>query len=84
MIFTYSIISGFRAILGSIGIQSAMLFVTYFFVKPPTQPYTEEPSPGDNELLANKMNILWWYICGTHLYCTQALFATQFAREDWF
>lgn len=84
MIFTYSIISGFRAVLGSIGIQLAMLVITVAFVRPPTHPYIEEPSPGDNEILASKMQMLWFYMGFNHLYSTQALYSTQFASEDWF
>ena len=52
MIFTYSVIAGFRAILGSVGVQLAMGLVIIVCLQAPIQPYGEiEPNPGDNAAL---------------------------------
>lgn len=48
MVYLYSIISGFRAILGSIAIQFAMAVAVIFFVKAPANPYATEPFEGAN------------------------------------
>jgi hypothetical protein len=38
MVFLYSIISGFKAILGSIGLQLAMAACLFMFVRTPQTP----------------------------------------------
>jgi hypothetical protein len=48
MIFTYSVISGFRAILGSVGVQLAMALTIIVCLKAPDTSYITEPNPGDN------------------------------------
>lgn len=52
MVYLYSIISGFRAILGSIGIQIAMAIAVIFFVKAPQYPYLEETDEYQNAALS--------------------------------
>jgi hypothetical protein len=53
MIFTFSVISGFRAMLGSIGVQLAMFVALVFYVNVPKQAYINEPYEGANaDLLA--------------------------------
>jgi len=41
MIFTYSLVSGLRAIQGSMSIQIALLFALLIFVKPPEEPFKD-------------------------------------------
>jgi hypothetical protein len=48
MVFLYSIISGFRAILGSVATQFAMAACVVLFVKVPDQSYVTEPYDGAN------------------------------------
>lgn len=49
MVYLYSIISGFRAILGSFEIQAAMAISLWFFVRVPTDAYLNaEPFEGAN------------------------------------
>ena len=47
MVYLYSIISGFRAILGSQGIQLAMGIVL-IFLQVPTDAYLDEPNNEHN------------------------------------
>lgn len=49
MIFTYSIISGFRAILGSIGVHVAMFFAMILFVRTPLEPYVNDNMPDSSD-----------------------------------
>jgi hypothetical protein len=52
MIFTSSVIAGFRSILGSFGVQLAMGIIVLFCLKVPANPYGDtEPNPGDNSIL---------------------------------
>ena len=46
MIFTFSVISGFRAIIGTIGVQLAMAIAMIFAVKVPYTSYVTEPFTG--------------------------------------
>ena len=55
MIFTYSVIAGFRAILGSVWLQLVMGIIVLFWVKVPSTPYTTEPNPGDNAFLQEQL-----------------------------
>jgi ABC-type branched-subunit amino acid transport system permease subunit len=52
MVYLYSIISGFRAILGSVGIQIAMAVAVAFFVKVPKTPYLVETEEYTNAELS--------------------------------
>jgi hypothetical protein len=48
MIFTYSVIAGFRAILGSVGVQLAMALAIIIFLKAPDQPFKDGGTVEDN------------------------------------
>jgi hypothetical protein len=72
MVYLYSIISGFRAILGSLAIQLAMAFVTIVIVKAPDNPYLVEPFEGANAELRAKLEYLLLMISVTHVICFTA------------
>jgi hypothetical protein len=81
MVYLYSIISGFRAILGSVAIQFAMAACVVFFVSPPEIPFVEEPYDGANEDLAERLETLNFLMTMTHLFCVACIFSSQFAGE---
>lgn len=82
--YLYSIISGFRAILGSIAIQLAMGIVTIFIVNAPDTPYLVEPFEGANAELHAKLEYLLLMISVTHVICFAAQFTEQYINERWF
>ena len=75
MIFTYSLISGFRAILGSVGTQASMALIMYLYVQSPKAPYMTEPNPGENESYAAQLETLRQFVFWTHVYCGVILVA---------
>jgi len=85
MVYLYSIISGFRAILGSTGIQMAMAMALLFFVRVPKVIYTDDTNQPENEedLIAELSN-LWWMMIAVHLLCFTAMILSQFTNERFF
>lgn len=69
MIYTSSIIPGFRAVLGSIGEQLAMFFALLFIVTVPTQTYINEPYEGANAEVQSELGKLRSYLLFNHLFC---------------
>ena len=86
MVYLYSIISGFRAILGSVGIQFAMsacvgLFVKYDFDPCQNQsgePHDIEDCPIDKEMIFS----LWLAMICTHAYCFFVIFGQQYSSDN--
>lgn len=77
MIFTYSVIAGFRAILGSVGVQLAMALVIIFCLQAPSEPYGEiEPNPGDNAFLKDELENQKRYMLFTHLFAAASMFGS--------
>jgi uncharacterized membrane protein YjdF len=69
MIYTFSIISGFRAMLGSIGVQLAMFLALLFMVTVPQQTYINEPYEGANAEVQSELGTLRSYLLFNHLFC---------------
>ena len=84
MVFLYSIISGFRAILGSVAIQFAMAACLLFFVKVPTRSYEVEPYDGADESLQSQLQTLYILMLATHLFCSLSICGSQFASDKQF
>ena len=42
MIFNYSVVSGFKAVLGSVGVQGAMLLIVMIFIRTTDTPYDDD------------------------------------------
>jgi hypothetical protein len=79
MIYLYSIISGFRAILGSIGIQAAMALSLLFFVTIPTDAYLNaEPEPGDNAKIESTLRFLYWQMFAAHVASLLVMIFSQY------
>jgi len=77
MVYLYSVIAGFKAILGGVGIQAALFFSVLFYVRAPIQPYTD-PTDVANQVLYEK---LWWeqlLMLFTHAICFIAIVWPQF------
>ena len=77
MVYLYSVIAGFKAILGGVGIQLALFISVFFFVRAPNQPYTD-PTNIVNQALYEK---LWWVkvlMLFTHATCVVAIVLPQF------
>ena len=77
MVYLYSVIAGFKAILGGVGIQIALFCSVVFFVRAPAQPYAD-PTNTDNAALYDK---LWWVqklMASTHFTCIGAIVIPQF------
>lgn len=77
MIFTFSIISGFRALLGSIGVQLAMFLALLFLVKVPQQTYINEPFEGANAEVAGELSLLRSYLLFNHFLCGAIIITGQ-------
>jgi hypothetical protein len=69
MIYTFSVISGFRAIIGSVGVQVAMAIAMLFMVVVPTQSYVTEPYAGADSEMQNKLSSLKIYMMINHFFC---------------
>ena len=82
MVYLYSIISGFRAILGSIGIQLAMAMAVLLLVRVPKVAYTEDTNQPENEYLIAELSILWWMMIAVHLFCFTAMILSQYTPES--
>ena len=83
MIFTYSVIAGFRAILGSVGVQLAMALAIIMFLEAPEQPYGAGGNAEDNEILQDKLANQKLYMIITHLFAAASMFLSQFAPSTW-
>jgi hypothetical protein len=77
MIFTFSIISGFRALLGSIGVQLAMFLALLFLMKVPQQTYINEPFEGANAEVAGELSLLRSYLLFNHFFCGAIIITGQ-------
>ena len=69
MIYTFSVISGFRAIIGSVSVQVAMAISMLFFVVVPSQSYVVEPYSGADSEMENKLSSLRNYTMINHFFC---------------
>ena len=83
MIFTYSVIAGFRAILGSVGVQLAMALTIIMFLPVPGQPYGNAGDEAANNLLQSQLSNQKLYMIITHLFAAASMFLSQFANKDW-
>jgi hypothetical protein len=81
MVYLYSIISGFRAVLGSVAIQGAMGFSVLFFVKVPVQPYVTEPYEGANAELVANLTTLDTLMILSHFFCVSCILGSQLAKR---
>jgi hypothetical protein len=77
MVYLYSIVSGFRAILGSVALQFAMALCVLIFVQTPTEGYLEEPEPGDNAKLEENLDRVKVLMVFTHFFCAASIIASQ-------
>jgi hypothetical protein len=84
MVYLYSIVSGFRAVLGSVAIQVAMAACLLLFVSAPETPFVNEPYPGANEELAERLETLNLMTTLTHLFCAACIAGSQFTPEKQF
>jgi hypothetical protein len=84
MVYLYSIISGFRAILGSTGIQLAMAMAVLLLVRVPKVAYTEDTNQPENEDLIAELSNLWWMMITVHLFCFTAMFLSQYAPLEFY
>ena len=98
MVYLYSIISGFRAVLGSPVIQMCMAISCMLYVSVPTSVFTQDyyDSVGaknvtDLELLqaqsdsiVSQLDQLKFKITGTHLFCAIAIFIPQYFEKQYF
>jgi hypothetical protein len=92
MVYLYSVISGFRAILGSIGVQLA-LFLSVVIMRPPSKPFQEPLSIDDADIQAfyettdqvvSNCSKLYWQMLWTHLVCFISIALPQFFFEQWY
>jgi len=84
MVYLYSIISGFRAILGSTGIQMAMAMAVLLLVRVPKVAYRVGTNEAENEDLIAELSNLWWMMIAVHLFCFAAMLITQYTPERFF
>ncbi len=84
MVYLYSIISGFRAILGSTGIQMAMAMAVLLLVRVPKVVYHEDTNQAENEDLIAELSNLWWMMITVHLFCFAANFLSQYTPKSFF
>lgn len=73
MVYLYSIVSGFRAILGSVALQFAMALCVLIFVQTPTEGFMEELEPGENAELQEKFHRFKIFMVFTHFFCAATI-----------
>ena len=74
MINTQSILSGFRAMLGSADVHFALFIALLFFVPSPTQVYVDEME--SEEFMQMHLKNLRMYLLFSHLYCGAVILLT--------
>ena len=82
MIFTYNLLFGFLAVLGSIAIQMAMFVVNLLFVRPSKVSNLTNPSV-DQDIYAQQ-KFLWNTLTFTHLMCSLLMTLVQRGGRRWF
>ena len=82
MINTQSILSGFRAMLGSKDVHFALFIALLFFVPTPTQVYVDDMY--NEESMEEKLKILRWYLLFNHLYCGVVILLTQHVSKAYY
>lgn len=85
MVYLYSVISGFRAILGFTVIQAAMALSLLFFVTVPTDAYLDqEPYAGANADVESALTYLWWQMLAAHILSVFVMVFSEFATPKTF
>lgn len=82
MVYLYSIISGFRAILGSVAIQLAMGVLVFVFVKSPENPYLPDTETTAAFDVKAELNMLEFTMTGTHMFCGFGIMISNYATES--
>ena len=85
MVYLYSLISGFRAVLGSHGIQFSMALCVFFFVKYDFDP-CESEKLDPNVIVTcpieqSAIFRLWLAMICTHAYCFCVIFFQQYSSD---
>ena len=83
MIFTYSLLFGFVASLGSMPIQLAMFIVNVFFVKPINERQIPDYPEMSDEIIEIQ-HYLWNTLSVTHFLCFFFILMTQYAVNNWY
>ena len=84
MVYLYSTISGFKAVLGSVAIQAAMLLCLLLFVEVPQQSFQTPPNDSANSEMEHNLKSLWHQMVFTHFFAVLAIELVQFAPSVYF
>lgn len=82
MINTQSILSGFRAMLGSADVHFALFIALLFFVPTPTQVYVDEME--NEEFMQMHLKNLRMYLLFCHLYCGAVILLTKLVSRTFY